>query len=201
MTICRHLISHCSYCLDSVGICISINDKCSFNVHDNHFSCQLCSAGWLNFFCERYWNFRKLCHVYGPTAMRNGKIRQWCWGFKNYRTNEHDEERSGRPSIQTDDIVEQENRERPNGHHLTISDLADQFPHVGRISISLNNFHITTFVLFTRSGSFVFLCYHGRWNGDILAIPESKIRQCSGAYQLSNYFERKGRHSGWFHGT
>lgn len=49
---------------------------------------------------------QKLCIVYGPTVMSEGKIRQWCLHFKSGHTNVHDEERSDRPSIQTDEIVQ-----------------------------------------------------------------------------------------------
>jgi hypothetical protein len=37
--------------------------------------------------------------------MSEEKVRQWCYDFKNGRTNVRDEERSGRPSRQTDEIV------------------------------------------------------------------------------------------------
>ena len=48
---------------------------------------------------------RELIEVYGPGVMGEGKVRQWCREFKSGRTNVHDEERSGRPSVQTDDFV------------------------------------------------------------------------------------------------
>jgi len=37
--------------------------------------------------------------------MSEGGVRQWCIMFKNGRTNVHDEERSGRPTIVTDELV------------------------------------------------------------------------------------------------
>ena len=42
---------------------------------------------------------RQLCKVYGNNVMSEGGVRQWCIMFKNARTNMHDEERSGRPTI------------------------------------------------------------------------------------------------------
>jgi transposase len=38
--------------------------------------------------------------------MNEGTIRQWCRRFKDGRTDVHDVERSGRPSVMTDDIVQ-----------------------------------------------------------------------------------------------
>lgn len=49
---------------------------------------------------------RELCAIYGPTVMSEGKVRQWCREFREGRSNVHDDERSGRPSVQTDDLVE-----------------------------------------------------------------------------------------------
>ena len=48
---------------------------------------------------------RQLCEVYGPDVMSEGGVRQWCRMFKNGRTNVHDEERSGRPSIVNADLI------------------------------------------------------------------------------------------------
>jgi transposase len=38
--------------------------------------------------------------------MREGTVRNWCRMFKDGRKNVHDEERSGRPSVVSDDLVE-----------------------------------------------------------------------------------------------
>jgi hypothetical protein len=43
--------------------------------------------------------------VYGQTVMSEGTARQWCRMFKDGRTNIHDEERSGQPSVVSDDLV------------------------------------------------------------------------------------------------
>jgi transposase len=37
--------------------------------------------------------------------MSEGTVKQWCRMFKDGRTNVHDEERSGRPSVVSDDLV------------------------------------------------------------------------------------------------
>ncbi|GBM82662.1 hypothetical protein AVEN_200566-1 [Araneus ventricosus] len=47
----------------------------------------------------------QIFEVYGATAMREGKVRKWARDFKAGRDNVHDESRSGRPSVITDDMV------------------------------------------------------------------------------------------------
>jgi transposase len=37
--------------------------------------------------------------VYRQNVISEGFVRQWCRMFKDGRTNVHDEERSGRPSV------------------------------------------------------------------------------------------------------
>jgi transposase len=37
--------------------------------------------------------------------MSEGTVRQWCRMFKDGQTSAHDEERSGRPSVVSDDLV------------------------------------------------------------------------------------------------
>jgi transposase len=44
--------------------------------------------------------------VYGRNVMSVGNVRHWCRMFKHGRTNVHDEERSGRPSVVSDDFVQ-----------------------------------------------------------------------------------------------
>lgn len=53
---------------------------------------------------------RELCLLYGPTVVHEGKFRQWGRFFENGRDTVHDEEQSGRHSTQTDEIVEQMNK-------------------------------------------------------------------------------------------
>jgi hypothetical protein len=44
--------------------------------------------------------------VYSQNVMSEGTVRQWCRMFKDGRTNVHDEERSGQPSVVCDDLVQ-----------------------------------------------------------------------------------------------
>ena len=45
---------------------------------------------------------RRLVAVYGKHVMNAASVRKWCKMFRNGRTDVHDAERSGRPSVITD---------------------------------------------------------------------------------------------------
>jgi len=45
---------------------------------------------------------RRFVAVYGEHVMNAASVRKWCTTFRNGRTDVHDAERSGRPSIITD---------------------------------------------------------------------------------------------------
>jgi hypothetical protein len=52
---------------------------------------------------------RELCAaVYGQNVTSEGTLGQWSRMFKDGRTNVHDEEQSGRPSVVSDDLVQSE---------------------------------------------------------------------------------------------
>lgn len=63
------------------------------------------------------------------------KVRKWYRDFKNRHANVHDEERSGRLSLQTDEIISQVNQKLRSDHRLTINDLADEFLHLRCITV------------------------------------------------------------------
>ncbi|GBN21765.1 hypothetical protein AVEN_155627-1 [Araneus ventricosus] len=48
---------------------------------------------------------RQISEVYDENIMSEGMVRKWVRQFKDGRTNVHDEERSGRPSVITEDLV------------------------------------------------------------------------------------------------
>ena len=48
---------------------------------------------------------RQICEVYGENAMSNGMVRKLVIKFNEGRENVHDEPRSGRPSVVSDDLV------------------------------------------------------------------------------------------------
>ncbi|GFG36530.1 hypothetical protein Cfor_07443 [Coptotermes formosanus] len=49
--------------------------------------------------------YGKCCDIYGPNVMNVGKVRQWVRQYKDSRTNLHDEDRSGRPSVVNAELV------------------------------------------------------------------------------------------------
>ena len=68
-------------------------------------------------------NHRQLCKVYENEVMSEGRVKQWCIMFKNDRTNVHDEERSGRPTIVTDELVAKINEKIHENRRFTITEL------------------------------------------------------------------------------
>jgi len=119
---------------------------------------------------------RELCLVYGPTVMSEGKVRQWCRDFKNGRTNVHDGERSGRPIIQTDEIVQQVDQELRSDRRSTINALAVKFPLVGRTTI---------YTIVTEKLGYHKLC--ARWVPKMLTDQHKEQRMSSGRAFLDRY--------------
>ncbi|XP_035232632.1 protein GVQW3-like [Stegodyphus dumicola] len=78
---------------------------------------------------EIYW---QECEVYGNNIMNETSIRKWCIQFKNGRTNVHDEEKSGRPSIATDKLVAKVDEKIHENRSFTITKLLPSFPQVSR---------------------------------------------------------------------
>ena len=78
---------------------------------------------------EIHWH---LCKVYGNKVMCVGGLRQWCIMFKNDCTNFHDEERSGRPTILTDELVAKINEKIHENRRFTITEFLLEFPQISR---------------------------------------------------------------------
>jgi hypothetical protein len=75
---------------------------------------------------------RQLCEVYGEIIMSAGGVRQWCRMFKNGRINVHDEERAGRPTVVTQELVQMIDKKVRENRRFTISELSHQFPQISR---------------------------------------------------------------------
>ncbi|GFU43780.1 HTH_48 domain-containing protein [Trichonephila clavipes] len=82
--------------------------------------------------------YRQVCEMYGNNIMNESSIQKWCIQFKNGRTYVHDEEKSGRPSVVTDELVAKVDEKIREDHHFTITVLSLSFPHVSRILLSEN---------------------------------------------------------------
>jgi transposase len=70
----------------------------------------------------------QLCEVYGLNVMSDSKVRHWCHLFKEGRMNVHGEERSGRPSVITDNLAEKVNTAIRGNRCFTISEMSLEFP-------------------------------------------------------------------------
>ncbi|GBO09829.1 hypothetical protein AVEN_175805-1 [Araneus ventricosus] len=75
---------------------------------------------------------RQICEVYGATVMCEGKERKWVRDFQAGRDNVHDDSRSGRPSVITDDMVSSVKVKILENRSFTISTLSNDFPEVSR---------------------------------------------------------------------
>ena len=73
---------------------------------------------------------RRLVAVYGEYIMNAASVRKWCTMFRNGRTDVHDAERSGRPSVITDALKQKVNRIIRENRHFTISEVYEQCPEV-----------------------------------------------------------------------
>jgi hypothetical protein len=76
--------------------------------------------------------YRQVCEVYGENAMSDGMVRRWCRMFSRGRTNVHDDDRSGRPSLVTADLLDQVNEKIRENRRFTMTELSTYFPHISR---------------------------------------------------------------------
>jgi hypothetical protein len=74
--------------------------------------------------------YRELCAVYNQNVMSGGTVRQWCRMFKDGRRDVHDEERSGRPFVVSDGLVQSVDQKISGRRGLTISELSCEFPKI-----------------------------------------------------------------------
>ncbi|GBM89515.1 hypothetical protein AVEN_15320-1 [Araneus ventricosus] len=63
--------------------------------------------------------------VYGENIMSEGMVRKWVRASKNGRTNVHDEERSGRPSVITEDLAHKADGKLRENRRFMISSSSD----------------------------------------------------------------------------
>ncbi|KAG5319264.1 SETMR methyltransferase, partial [Pseudoatta argentina] len=70
--------------------------------------------------------------AYGDKGMNRTSVFKWCREFKNGRTSVHDDQRSGSPSILTDDIVEKIENALRDDRRLTVDELSAMFPQISR---------------------------------------------------------------------
>ena len=73
---------------------------------------------------------RRLVAVYGEHVKNVASVRKWCTMFRNGRTDVHDAERSGRPSVITEALKQKANCIIRENRHFTISEVYEQCPEV-----------------------------------------------------------------------
>ena len=89
--------------------------------------------------------YRQLCEVYGQQCMDIKNVRKWCREFKNGRTDVHDEQRAGRPSVSYETIAKVE-RVMLEDRRVTIWELCELIPDVSKTTIDntvVHTLHIT----------------------------------------------------------
>ncbi|GFX64606.1 uncharacterized protein TNCV_1671421 [Trichonephila clavipes] len=72
---------------------------------------------------------RQMTEVYGTETMSDSKVRKWVKKFKDERTNVYDEERSGRPSVITDDLMQPVETKIRENRKFTMTTLSLKFPY------------------------------------------------------------------------
>lgn len=77
---------------------------------------------------------RQLIEVYGENCMSVQHVRKWCREFSEGRTEIHDENRSGRPSV-SDEVVEKVETILLEDRRITINELALRIPETSNTTI------------------------------------------------------------------
>ena len=75
---------------------------------------------------------RRLVAVYGEYFMNAASVRKWCTMFRNRRTDVHEAERSGRPSVITDALKQKVKRIIRENRNFTINEVYEQCLEVSR---------------------------------------------------------------------
>jgi transposase len=66
--------------------------------------------------------YRQVCEVHGENVMSDGMVRRWCRMFSEGRTNVNDD-RSGRPSLVTADLLDQVNDKIQENRRFTMYEI------------------------------------------------------------------------------
>lgn len=119
---------------------------------------------------------RELCAVYGPKVMSEGVVREWVRLFKSGRENVHDEERSGRPSLVTDELVQTVDAKVRENRRFTMAELSTDFPQISKTLL----YEIVTARLGYRK-------FCARWVPKILTDHHKSQRMASALDFLSRY--------------
>lgn len=76
--------------------------------------------------------YRQIKNVYGDNVMNESSVRNWCIMFNQGRTSVHDEDRSGRPSLVTEELKGKVEEKIQETRRFTLSTLHESFPQISR---------------------------------------------------------------------
>jgi transposase len=79
-------------------------------------------------------DIRQIYEVYGENAMSDGMVRKWVRSFNERRDNVHDEQRSGRLSVISDDLVRVVKAKVREDRRFTISSPSLHFQEISPFS-------------------------------------------------------------------
>jgi hypothetical protein len=91
-----------------------------------------CATRALSAFFTLKTRVREFCAICGQNLMSEGTVRQWYKMFTDGRTNIHDEERSGLPSVVSDDLVQNIDQKICERRRFTVSEPSCEFPQISR---------------------------------------------------------------------
>lgn len=112
--------------------------------------------------------------------MNRQNVTKWVRLFKEGRTDTHDEERSGRPSVISEELVQQVEKKVRDDRRVTLDTLKESFPHVSRSLLGE--------IVSERLG-FRKLC--ARWVPKMLT-PEHREKRVSAAREFLERFQTEG---------
>ena len=75
----------------------------------------------------------QICEVYGEHVLSDGMVRKWVRKFSEGRDNLHEEPRSGRPFVVSDDLLRAVEAKVSEDRQFTISSLSLHFQKISRI--------------------------------------------------------------------
>lgn len=75
---------------------------------------------------------RQLVETYESEVMTRQHVTKWVRLFKEGRTDTHDEERCGRPSVISDELLQQVEEKVRDDRRVTLDALSENFPHISR---------------------------------------------------------------------
>jgi transposase len=77
----------------------------------------------------------QLCEVYGEKCMSIQHVRKWCREFKDGRTDVHDKQHSGRPSV-SDETIAKVEETMLKDRRVTARELCEMIPDVSKTCIA-----------------------------------------------------------------